>query len=111
MLSGLRLWFGPGFSSSLLDLYSEKSSFCSRSWSWASNGTGAVGATGGAAFFGGAAGLGLADADSGAGALVKRPCLSRGSKMLAIWSEQVSPGDCSRPFKGTRRGTGTAGSR
>ena len=70
-----------------------------------------MGATGEAAFFAGAAGLGLAGVDDAAGALVKRPCLSLGSEMVAIWSEQFSPGVCSRPFKGTRRGTSTAGSR
>ena len=42
---GLRLWLGPGFSSSLLDSYSEESS--SWSWSWADDGPGAAGATGG----------------------------------------------------------------
>ena len=109
MFSGLRLWLGLGLSSSLLDSYSEESSSCP--WSWADDGPGAVGAAGGAAFFPGAAGLGLADAGGAAGALVKRPCLSLGSEMVAIWSEQFSPGVCSRPFKGTRRGTGTAGSR
>ena len=111
MLSGLRLWLGPGFSSSLLDSYSEESSSCPWSWSWAADRSGAVGATGGAAFFAGAAGLGLAGAVGAAGALVKRPCLSLGSEMVAIWSEQFSPGVCSRPFERTRRGTGTAGSR
>ena len=109
MFSGFRLWLGPGFSSSLLDSYSEESSSCS--WSWADDGPGAVGAAGGAAFFAGAAGLCLAGADGAAGGLVKRPCLSLGSEMVAIWSEQFSPGVCSRPFEGTRRGTGTAGSR
>ena len=109
MFSGFCLWLGPGFSSSLLDSYSEKSSFCSWSWSWADEGSGAVGATEGAAFFAGAAGLGLAD--GAAGALVKRSCLSLGSEIVAIWSEQFSPGVYSRPFQGTRRGTGTAGSR
>ena len=59
-----------------------------------------MGATGGAAFFAGAAGLGLAGADGAAGAPVKRPRLSLGSEMVAIWSEQFSPGVCSRPFKG-----------
>ena len=43
-----------------------------------------MGTAGGAAFSAGAAGLGLADADGAAGALVKRPCLSRGSEMVAI---------------------------
>ena len=99
MFSGLCLWLGPGFSSSLLDSYSEESSFCSRSWTWVKNGSGAVGATGGAAFFAEAAGLGLAGADGTAGALVNRSCLSLGSEMVAIWSEQFSPGVCSRPFK------------
>ena len=111
MFSGFRLWLGPGFSSSMLDSYSEESSSCSWSWSWAVDGPGAVGATGGAAFFAEAAGLGWTCADGAAGGLVKRPCLSLGSEMGAIWSEQFSPGVCSRPFKGTRRGTGTAGSR
>ena len=109
MFPGFGLWLGPRFSSSLLDSYSEESSSCS--WSWAAGGSLAVGATGGAAFFAGAAGLGLTDADSAAGALVKRPCLSLGSEMVAIWSEQVLHGVCSRPFERTRRGTGTAGSR
>jgi len=52
-----------------------------------------------------------ADEDGPAGALVKRPLLSRGSEMVASLGEQVSPGVCSRPFKETRRGTGTVGSR
>ena len=108
MPPGFLLWLGPGFSSSLLDSYCEESSSCSWSWSWADDGPGAVGITGGAAFFAEAAGLGLAGADGAAGALVKRPCLSLGSEMVAIWSEQFSPAVCSRPFKGTRRGTGTA---
>ena len=111
MFSGLRLWLGPGFSSSLLYSYYEESSFGFSSWSWAGDGAGAVGATGGAAFFAGAAGSGLAGVDCTAGALVKHPCLSLGSEMVAIWSEQFSPGVCSRSFKGTRRGTGTVGSR
>ena len=111
MLSGFCLWLGPGLSSSLLDSYSEESSSCSWFWSWADDDSGAVGVAGGAAFFAGAAGLALAGADGAAGALVKRPCLSLGSEMVTIWSEQFSPGVCSRPFKGTRRGTGTAGSR
>ena len=111
MFPGFRIWLGSGFSSSLLDSYSEESSSCSGSWSWADDGPGAVGATGGAAFFAGVAGLGLAQADGAAGALVKRPCLSLGSEMVAIWSEQFSPGVCSRPFKGTMRDTCTAGSR
>ena len=55
--------------------------------------------------------MGLADADGATGALVNHPCLSFGSEMVAIWSEQFSPGVCSRPFRGTRRGTGTAGLR
>ena len=95
MLSGFLLWLGPGFSSSLLDSYSEESSSWSWSWSWADDGPGAAGATGGAAFFAGAAGFGLAGVDGAAGALVKRPCLSLGSEMVAIWSEQFSPGVCS----------------
>ena len=119
----LRFLLGPGcflgfvfglvlvFSSSLLDLYSEESSSFSWSWSWADDSPGAVGVTGGAAFFTGAAGLSLAGVDGAAGALVKRPCLSLGSEMVAIWSDQFSPGVCSRPFKGTRRGTGSAGLR
>ena len=106
-----RLWLGPRFLSSLLDPYSGKSSSCSWVWSWADDSSGAVGASGVAAFFAEAAGLGLAGVDGPAGALAKRPCLSLGSEMVAIWSEQFSPGVCSRPFKGTRRGTGTAGSR
>ena len=104
VFSGFRLWLGSGFLSSLLDLYSDESSSCSWSWPWASDGPGAVGPTRGADFFAGAAGLGLADADGAVGALVKRTCLSLGSEMVAIWSEQFSPGVCSRPFKGTRRG-------
>jgi len=40
------------------------------------------------------------DPDGAAGAVVKRPCLSLGSEMVAICGEQVSPGFCSRPFKG-----------
>ena len=107
MFSGFCLWLGPGFSSSLLDSYSEKSLSWYWSWSSADDGPGAVGATAGAAFFAGAAAMGLAGADGAAGALVKRPCLSHESEMVAIWSEQFSPGVCSRPFKGTRRGTGT----
>ena len=39
------------------------------------------------------------DEDSAAGALVKRPCLSLESEMVAICGEQVSPGVYSRPFK------------
>ena len=70
-----------------------------------------MGAAGGAPFFSGAAGLGLAGADGAAGALVKCPCLSLASEMVVIGSEQVSPEVCSRPFKRTKRGTGTAGSR
>ena len=105
------LWLGPGFCSSLLDSDSQESSSWSCCWSWVDGGSGAVGPTGGAAFLAGETGLGLAEADGAAGALVKRPCLSLGSEMVAIWSEQFSPGVCSRPFKGTRRGTGTAGSR
>jgi len=86
--------FCPGFSSSLLDSYSEESS----SWFWAG---GSAGSGGGAAFFAGATGLGLDDdPDGGGGALAKRPCLSLGSEMVAICGEQVSPGVCSRPFKG-----------
>ena len=52
-----------------------------------------------------------ADEDGSAGALVKGPLLSLGSEMFASLGEQVSPGVCSRPFKKTRRGTGTVGSR
>ena len=52
-----------------------------------------------------------ADEDGPAGALVKCPLLSPGSEMVASLGEQVSPGVCSRPFKETRRGTGTVGSR
>ena len=104
MFSGLRLWLGPGFSSSLLGSYSEESSSWSWSWSWADDGSGAVGANGGAAFFAGAAGLGLAGVDGAARALVKRPCLSLGSEMVAIWSEHFSPGVCSRPFQGNKEG-------
>ena len=83
------------------------------SWSWfsADDSSGAIGATGGAAFFAGMAGLGLAEASGGTRALVKRPYLSLGSEMVAIWSAQVSPRVCSRSFMGTRRGTGTAGSK
>ena len=88
MFPRLRLWLSPGFSSSLLDSYSKESSSCSWSWSWAGDGAGAVGSTGGAAFFDRVAGLGLAGADSAAGALVKHPCLSLGSEMVAIWSKQ-----------------------
>ena len=39
------------------------------------------------------------DPNGAAGALVKRPCLSLGSVVVAICGEQVSPGVCSRPFK------------
>ena len=46
-----------------------------------------------------------------AGALVKRPLGSLEVEMVASLGEQVSPGVCSRPFNGTWRGTGTAGSR
>ena len=84
MFSGSRLWLGPGFSSSLLDSYSEESLSCSWFWSWADDGSGVEGATGGAALFAGAAGLGLAGAGGAAGALVKHPCLSLGSEMVAI---------------------------
>ena len=77
----------------LLDSSSEESS----SWSWAGGG---AGPGGGAAFFAGAAGLGLDDnPDGAAGALAKRPCLSLGREMVAICGEQGSPGLCSRPFK------------
>jgi len=51
-----------------------------------------------------------ADEDGPAGALVKRPLLSQRSEMVASLGEQVSPGVCTRPFKETRRGTGTVGS-
>ena len=57
MFSGFRLWLGPGFSSSLLDSYSEESSSCYWSWFWVDDGSRAVGATGGAAVFDGVAGL------------------------------------------------------
>ena len=76
MFSGFRLWLGPGFSSSLLDSYSEESSSCSWSWSWAADGSGAVGATGGAALLAGAAGLGLAGAD-GAAEIGRASCRER----------------------------------
>ena len=111
MFPGFRIWLGSGFSSSLLDSYSEESLSCSWACSLAGDGSGAVGATESATFFAGVAGLGLAEADGAAGALVKRPCLSLRSEIVAIWSEQFSPGFCSRPFKGTRRGTSTAVSR
>ena len=52
-----------------------------------------------------------ADEDGPAEALVNRPLLSLGSEMVASLGEQVSPGVCSRPFKETRMGTGTVGSR
>ena len=104
MFTGFCLWFGSGFSSSLLDSYSEESSSCFWSWSWADEVSGAVGATEGTAFFAGTAGLGLGGVNGATGALVKRPCLSLESEMVAIWSEQFSPGVCSRPFKGTREG-------
>jgi len=85
--------FCPGFSSSLLDSYSEESS----SWSWGGGGAGSVG---GAAFSAGAADLGLDEHPNGAsGGLTKRPCSSLGSEMVAICGEPVSPGVCSRPFK------------
>ena len=72
-----------------------------RSWSWslADDGSGAISATGRAVFFARAAGLGLAGADSAVGVLVKRSCLSLGGEMVAIGSEQFSPGVCSRCFK------------
>ena len=85
--------FRPGFSSSLLDLYSEKS----LSWSWAGGGAGSGGR---AVFFAGLAGLGLdEDPDGAGGALAKPTCLSIGSEMVAICGEQVLPGVCSRPFR------------
>jgi len=85
--------FCPGFSSLLRDSYYEESS----SWSWAGGG---AGSRSGAAIFAGVAVLGLdEDPDGAAGALVKRPCFSLGSEMVAICGEQVSPGVCSRPFK------------
>ena len=92
MFPRLRLWLGPVFSYSLLDSYSEKSSSWSWSWSWDDDGLGAVGTIGGAAFFPGAAGLGLAGADGPARALVKRSCLSVGSKMVAIWVSRCRQG-------------------
>jgi len=52
-----------------------------------------------------------ADEDGPAGALVKPPLLALGSEIVASLGEQVSPGVCSRPFKETRMGTGTVGSR
>jgi len=74
-------------------LYSQES----WSWSWAGGGAGPGGR---AAFFAGAAGLGLDEyPDGGAGALAKHPYLSLGSEMVAICGEQVSSGVCSRPFK------------
>jgi len=55
---------------------------------------------GGAAFFAGAVGLGLdEDANSSAGVLAKRPCLSLGREMVAICGDLVKPGVCYRPFK------------
>jgi len=85
--------FCPGFSSSLLDSYSEEA----LSWSWAGGG-GGPGCW--AALFAGATGLGLDEyPDGAAGALVKRPCLSLGSEMVAMCGEQVSPGVSSRTFK------------
>jgi len=84
--------FCHGFSSSLLDSYYQES----WAWSWAGSG---AGSGGGAAFFAGATGLGLDEApDGAAGPLAKRSCLFLESKMVAICGEQVSPGDCSRPF-------------
>jgi len=85
--------FCPWFSSSLLDSYSEGS------WSWSWTGGGA-GSGGWAAFFAGAAGLGLdEDPDGAAGALAKRSSLSLGSEMVVICGQQVSPRVCSRSFK------------
>ena len=55
--------------------------------------------------------MGFADGPgAAAGALVKRPLVSPEVGMIASLGEQVSPGVCSRPFKGTWRGTGTVGS-
>ena len=69
----------PGFSSALLDLYSEESS--PRSWAG-----GGAGSGGGAAFCAGAVGLGLDEDPNGAtGAFTKGPCFSLGSDMVAIW--------------------------
>jgi len=65
--------FCPGFSSSLLDRYSEESSF----WAWAGGGSST---RGGAVFFAGVAGLGLDDdPNDTTGALAKPSCLSLGS--------------------------------
>jgi len=98
--------FCPGFSSSLLDSYSEES----WSWLWAGGGAGSGGGT--AFFFARATGLGLDDDPDGAtGALAKRSCLSFGSEMIAICGEQVSPGVCSRPFKEQEKVPVLAGSR
>jgi len=95
--------FRRRFSSLLLDLYSQES----LSWSWAGGGTGS---SGGAALFGGAAGLGLdKHPDWAAGAFAKHCCLSfpiengcnlwcAGLAMSLLWA-----------FQGTRRGTGTVG--
>ena len=56
--------------------------------------------------------MGFADSPgAAAGALVKRPLGSLKVEMVASLGEKVSPGVCSRPFHGTWRGTGTAGSR
>jgi len=85
--------FRPGFSSSRLDSYSEKSS----SWFWAGGGAGSGGAT---AFFAGEAGLDLDENPDGtAGSVAKRHCLSLRSEMVAICGKNVSSGVCSRPFK------------
>ena len=44
-------------------------------------------------------------------ALVRCPLVSLGVEMVASIGEQVSPGVYSGPLNGTRRDTGTAGSR
>ena len=60
--------FCPGFSSSLLDSYSEDS----LSWSCAGGG---AGSGGGAAFFAGAAGLGLDEDPDGAAGVIREASL------------------------------------
>ena len=111
MFSGSRLWLGPGFSSSLLDSYSEESLSCSWFWSWADDGSGAVGAAGEAAFFAGAE----------AWAWLRLMALQEVWRSVLVFlmeAKWLQSGVSSSHQEsalglsmGTRRGTGTAGSR
>ena len=88
---------GPSVSSSLLDSYSDESSF--RSWSGVCSRARVCSlARGAVAFLSGAAGFGFDGPGAAAGGLVKRPLGFLEVEMVPSLGEQVSPGVCSRPF-------------